>query len=79
MDNEVPPCRSGQTSFAFTFDVTILGDLNEDGTVGVVDLLLLLAAWGPCDVPCPPTCPADLDDDCVVGITDLLILPGNWD
>ena len=78
MKNDVPPSRSGQASFAFTFDVTILGDLDEDGTVGVPDLLQLLAAWGPCDVPCPPSCPADLDDDCVVGVMDLLLLLGNW-
>ena len=78
IDNYVPPSRSGQASFTFTFDVTILGDLDEDGTVGVPDLLQLLGAWGPCDVPCPPSCPADLDDDCVVGVMDLLLLLGNW-
>ncbi len=49
-----------------------------DGSVGIVDFLLLLAAWGPCNVPCPPSCPADLDDDCVVGIMDFLLLLGNW-
>ncbi len=76
--NDVPPSRSGQASFAFTFDVTILGDLNEDGTVGIVDLLLLLAAWGPCADPCPPTCAADLDADCDVGILDFLRLLANW-
>ncbi len=78
MDNEVPPSRSGQTSFAFTFDVAILGDLDGDGTVGIVDFLLLLAAWGPCSDPCPPSCPADLDGDCLVGIIDFLALLGNW-
>ena len=78
IDDDVPPSRSGQASFDFTFDVTILGDLDEDGTVGIVDLLLLLAAWGPCSDPCPPSCPADLDGDCLVGIIDFLALLGNW-
>ena len=38
----------------------------------------LLAAWGGCADPCPPSCPADLDGDCNVGITDFLILLANW-
>ncbi len=57
------------------------GDLDGDGSVGVPDLLLLLAAWGECD-DCTPgkdgTCAADLDDDCNVGVADLLILLANW-
>ena len=58
--------------------VPVPGDLNEDGVVGIVDFLALLAVWGPCPGRCPPSCPADLDDDCVVGITDFLILLANW-
>ena len=77
MDNEVPPSRSGQTSFAFTFDVTIVGDLDGDGAVGIVDFLALLAAWGPCPAP-PADCPADLDGDGTVGILDFMMLLGNW-
>ena len=52
------------------------GDLDNDGQVGVSDLLILLASWGPCDI-CE-NCPADLDSDCVVGVADLLILLANW-
>jgi len=54
------------------------GDVDGDGFVGIDDFLLLLAAWGPCDEPCPPSCAADLDDDCTVGITDFLMLLANW-
>ncbi len=54
------------------------GDLDRDCRVGIVDLLGLLAAWGPCPPPCPPACAADLDGDCAVGITDLLVLLANW-
>ncbi len=54
------------------------GDLDGSGTVNVVDFLALLQAWGPCPVPCPPTCPADLDHDCNVGIVDFLALLQNW-
>ena len=56
----------------------IPGDLDGDGTVGILDLLGLLGAWGPCPAPCPQSCAADLDDDCQVGVTDLLILLANW-
>ncbi len=55
----------------------IPGDLDGDGSVGIIDLLTLLAAWGPCPNP-PQECPADLDDDGDVGILDLLTLLANW-
>ncbi len=51
-----------------------LGDLDSDGSVGIVDLLLLLAQWG----RCPLGCIADLDADGLVGINDLLDLLANW-
>ena len=54
----------------------ILGDLDGDGVVGVSDLVILLAEWGPC-ADCDD-CPADLDGDCTVGVSDLLILLANW-
>lgn len=76
IDNDVPPSRSGQASFTFTFDVTIFGDLDEDGTVSTADLLILLASWGAC-IDCGD-CEADLDGNCTVGVSDLLILLANW-
>ena len=60
-------------------------DLTGDGVVGVLDLLDLLAAWGDCAAPCPPTCVADIaapggpGADCTVGILDFLLLLANWD
>jgi len=56
----------------------ILGDIDGDGIVGINDFLMLLAAWGPCPAPCPPSCAADLDADCDVGINDFLALLANW-
>ncbi len=61
-----------------TITVLPLGDVDGDGIVGILDFLDLLAAWGPCAAPCPPSCPADLDGDCSVGITDLLTLLAHW-
>ncbi len=57
--------------------ISIPGDLDGDGTVSVLDLLALLAAWGPCPDP-PEECPADLDLDDSVGILDLLTLLAYW-
>ncbi len=48
-------------------------DLNGDGTVGVSDLLMLLADWGDC-----PGCDADLNSDDTVDVSDLLILLADW-
>ena len=67
--NVLPECQGGEG---------IPGDVDGDGTVGILDFLDLLAAWGPCPEPCPPSCSADFDNDCQVGITDLLILLANW-
>ncbi len=53
-------------------------DLDNDGMVGVTDLLILLGAWGPCQDPCPPFCLGDLDNDCEIGVTDLLAVLGAW-
>lgn len=49
-------------------------DINEDGTVNVLDLFQLLAAWGPCGLDCPE----DLNRDGVVDVFDLMRLLANW-
>jgi subtilisin family serine protease len=54
------------------------GDLDLDGVVGILDLLELLAAWGPCDEENDRRCCADLDGSRHVGIRDLLLLLGSW-
>ncbi len=52
------------------------GDLDQDGAIGVADLLALLAAWGAC--PGGDACLADLDGDLTVGVADLLALLSGW-
>jgi len=54
------------------------GDLDRNGVVNVFDLLDMLAVWGACADPCPPSCAADLNDDCTVNVFDLLELLANW-
>lgn len=48
-------------------------DLDGDGSVGAVDLAMLLASWGPC-----PGCPADFNSDGSVGAADLAQLLASW-
>ena len=48
-------------------------DLHGDGSVGVADLLVLPASWGPCaDCKLPGDGPPDLNDDCSLGVADRL-------
>jgi len=54
----------------------IPGDLNGDERVDVQDLLIMLAAWGPC--PDVSVCEGDIDCDLLVTVTDLLELLANW-
>lgn len=61
----------------------MMGDLNADGVVNVSDLFALLAAFGPCDAPCPPSCTGDITGpagtvDCRVDVYDLFALLSNW-
>ncbi len=53
-----------------------LGDVVEDGTVDVSDLLVLLSKWG----PCPPVgeCYGDVDFSGEVDVVDLILLLGAW-
>ncbi len=61
---------------AFFVEPLSVADLNADGSVGAVDLAILLGAWGQC--PARGKCPADLDGDGTVGPEDLAMLLGNW-
>ena len=49
------------------------GDINLDGNVDVLDLLQVIATWGPCG-----SCPADVDGNGVVDVIDLLEVIANW-
>lgn len=57
-----------------THQQSLPGDVNGDGIVNTNDLLAVLAAWGPCEPPCPE----DLDNDGTVSVNDVLILISAW-
>ena len=52
----------------------IFADLNADGAVNVLDLLILIDSWGRCSPPCP----ADLDGNGIVNQHDLISLIQHW-
>jgi subtilisin-like proprotein convertase family protein len=47
------------------------GDINEDGSVAVADVLLVIDQWG-------GSGSADINGDGIVDVSDLLALVGNW-
>jgi hypothetical protein len=49
-----------------------VGDINEDGTVGVTDLLTVVEMWGEAGGA------GDLNEDGTVGVADLLMLIDAW-
>ena len=66
-----------QSGSAYLFDAAgtpaCPWDLDASGSVGILDLLALLAVWGT-----DPGGPPDFDGDGTVGILDLLALLANW-
>jgi hypothetical protein len=51
---------------------TLTGDLNNDGTVNILDLSILLNGWGKTGVP------GDLNGDGAINVLDLSLLLTNW-
>ncbi|MHC4590860.1 MAG: hypothetical protein ACYTAQ_16435 [Planctomycetota bacterium] len=74
---ESGPCANWGSANSYLDNVTISvcpHDLDGDGIVGVVDFLSLLAAWGPCPLPCVE----DVNEDGEVGVTDFLNMLAEW-
>jgi hypothetical protein len=79
---DVPPSialsHDGTSYIAIAIDETVIpGDINNDGATNQLDLVEVLASWGPCADP-PSLCPADVDGNGAVGATDLVIVICNW-
>ena len=49
-------------------------DVNQDGVVDVLDLLIIIADWG----TCTKSCAGDVNGDRQVNVLDLLIVIDNW-
>lgn len=71
-------CTSSRTEVVIEVNIpdVCLGDFDNDGVIGISDLLVFLSEYG-----CTSNCTADLDGDGIVGTSDLLIflsLYGNF-
>jgi hypothetical protein len=69
---ETPPEELTEDDFG-TVVYDCPGDFDNSLSIDVLDLLALLAAWGPC-----PGCPEDIDGDGAVTVIDLLQLLDGW-
>ena len=54
-------------------NVGLGGDANGDGVVDVIDLLMVLADFGPCE-----GCDTDFNGDGIVGVVEVLVILFNW-
>ena len=61
-------------SITASVEAGIVGDVNCDGVVNVIDLLSVVSEWGPCE----GVCAEDIVPDQNVGVSDLLLVIGNW-
>lgn len=59
----------------WSYEVEVVGDANGDGEVNIIDLLQIIADWGPCP---PLSCPSDLDGNLLVDVEDLLKVIAGW-
>ena len=64
----------GLQGWVVEFEIDLPADVNNDGVVGVDDLLMIINDWGPCMI----FCPADINDDGVVDVNDLLAVIEGW-
>ena len=63
----------GSVELVYEFETACPLDLDGSGAVGLSDLLIVLANWGPC-----PGCPADIDGDGDVSFIELLSILSAW-
>jgi hypothetical protein len=52
-------------------------DVDQNGTVDVDDLFVILGAWGKCESP-PAECPADITGDGFIDVDDIFAAIGAW-
>ncbi len=70
---------SGTAGGAFTAYVyRLVGDINQDRSVDVVDLLTLAAGWGTASGEAGYDAASDLNGDDSIDVVDLLILAERW-
>ena len=77
-----PPTGSAVTYNVVAIDAgglnSLLADINSDGHVDMLDLLLLATSWGKTTAQLGYESRCDLNADGIVNVVDLLILADNW-
>ncbi len=68
------PGLSKQIIPASAWSRALPADVNEDGSVNVSDLLMVIGQWGACVAGCE----ADTNADAVIDVTDLLAVIADW-
>lgn len=63
----------------FDFDPRLVGDLDGDGTVDIVDLLTFSSGWGTIAGEAGYDAASDFNGDGVIDIVDLMQLATSWD
>ena len=78
--HHVRTITAGKLSFpdGVAFTGRRVGDIDDDGIVGVADFSGLIANWGRCPSP-PATCSGDVTRNGTVDVSDLYSLLANWD
>ena len=71
-----PTSGTMEAAFDVVLDAFNLADVNVDGIVNVLDLLGVLAEFGPC--PTSAECIADINEDLVVNVLDILAVLEAW-
>ncbi|TDJ57150.1 MAG: hypothetical protein E2O40_03435 [Planctomycetota bacterium] len=78
--HHVRTIHAGKLSFpdGVAFMSRRVGDIDDDGVVGVADFSSLIADWGSCPSR-PAACSGDITRNGTVDVSDLYILLANWD
>ena len=66
--------QNPQLGHVITADVTgfVVGDLNGDGLVDLLDLIQVISSWGPC------MCLQDFNGDGSVDLNDIIVIISHW-
>ena len=75
---EPRPTDSHIDTGAYEYVPPLVGDINQDKTVDVLDLLALAATWGKSTGGVGFDPQSDLNGDGTIDVVDLLILADNW-
>ena len=66
--------RATVDNVVVTAELPCAADIDNNGDVGLSDMITVLAGWGDCD----PGCQSDIQNDGATDLDDMLIVLANW-